>query len=166
MFSLPVSVNRSIPNHEIGIFSCRICVFLSWLFWLNSALKLKVLLQMANLHLYLFWEFLGKNDSNWDYWERSTLCQGTWHNTPAQLLRKAPCQKVVSGNWSADELQRLLKAVPYQQWAAMQEVIPAANFSTAEADMSRRDTIIPVLQGQLHHVEKLSWKKTYLLPFQ
>lgn len=48
---------------------------------------------MASFHLSLFWEFLGKNDSTWDYWETSTLCQGTWHNTPAQLLRKASCQK-------------------------------------------------------------------------
>lgn len=93
MFSLLVSVNRSIPDHEIGIFNFWICAFLSWLFWLNSAPKLKVLLQTGSLHLYLFWEFLGKNDSTWDYWETSTLCQGTWPNTPAQLLRKASCQK-------------------------------------------------------------------------
>jgi len=69
---------------------------------------------------------------------------------------------VVSGNRSADDLQSLLKAFTSQQWAAKQEEIPAANFSTAEADMSRRDTITLVLPRKLYHMEKLSWKKTYL----
>lgn len=85
------------PNHETGVFSCWIRPLLTWLFWLNSALKLKMLLHLRSLHLYLFWEVLSKNGSTWDYWDTSTLGQGTRHNTPAQILRRASCPR--GGFW-------------------------------------------------------------------
>lgn len=84
------------------------------------------------------------------------------HNYWEECLVK----KILSGNWSADELWSLLKAIPSQQRTALREEIPTANISTAEAGMSRRGTIAPALQGKLYHANKLSSKKTYLLPFQ
>lgn len=92
-----MSSEQLFPNYEIGIFGCWICALLTWLFWLNSTLKIKVLLHQTSLHLYLFWEFLGKNGSTWDYWDTSTLWQGTSHNTPAQLLSRVSCPR--GGIW-------------------------------------------------------------------
>lgn len=83
------------PNYETGVFSCWICALLTWLFWLNSALKLKVLLHLTSLLLHLFREFLGKNGSTWDHWYTSALWHGTRHNTPAQLLRGVSCPRGV-----------------------------------------------------------------------
>lgn len=93
MYSLIVSVNRSISNHKMCIFICWIWAFLSWLFWFNTASKVMVLLQVTSVHLCLFCEFLGKNDSTWNDWDTSTVCQRAWNYIPAQLLRKASCLK-------------------------------------------------------------------------
>lgn len=45
----------------------------------------------------------------------------------------------------------------------MQGEMPTAKFSMAEADMSKWDTVIAVLQRKLDHVQKLSHKKDLLL---